>query len=218
MIKILSIAPIILLLAAAAAAQERRTASAIIGDNTGSLREYLGFELAISGEAAKALSQRGPVCIFSFEFRAEGEKEFGSLTSGSAWFTDNRKLWEKLNAISTEPGQTQLIDAIDSARIVVASKVLNEKLDAGIIFIATDGEDRASGGKIKDLIENLKRDHIKVFVVGLVESVSEKKKARQLLKQLASETGGNAIFPKIEKRPRYELLVTELLHPAAPVK
>jgi hypothetical protein len=199
-----------------ATGQDKKTASAIIVDNTGSMRPYLDSVLAIGGEAVKTLSQRGPVSIFSFELHRDGEKELGSLNSGSTWYTENRKLWEKLNAITTQPGQTQLIDAIDGARGVLASKISAEKLDEGIIFIVTDGEDRASDTKIKQLLENLNRDHIKVLAVGLVDSVPDKKKATKLLKQLASGTGGNAIFPNLTKQQRYEPLITEIF--AVPTK
>jgi hypothetical protein len=198
-------------------AQEKGTASAIIIDNTGSMREYLDIELAIGGEAVRVLSPRGPVSIFSFEHRSDNGRELGVLNGGSGWLTENRKLWRELNAITVESGQTQLIDAIDRARAVVAAKVSGEKLAEGIVFICTDGEDRDGDAKITELIEKLKRDRIKVFAVGLGEAVTQNK-STQLLKQLAAETGGNVIFPKLGKDLRYEPLITAIFSPMAPGK
>jgi hypothetical protein len=208
-----------LLLPVLANGQEKKAVSAIIVDNTGSMRTQLEYVLAISGQAGELLSRRGLVSIFSFKFHLDGKKELGSLNSGSAWLSDRKKLWEKINAIKIEPGQTQLIDALDIARSVVASRVTSDHFDEGIIFIVTDGDDRASDVKVKNLIESLKRDHIKVFSIGLVDQLWDgKKKATQLLKRITSETGGSAVFPKSEElqtMKTFEPMITQLFAPPA---
>lgn len=193
--------------------QEKNAASAIIIDNTGSMRPMLEYVLAIGGDGATQLSRRGPVSVFSFEYRRVDKKDFATLNAGSAWLSDSKKLWEKLNAIRIEPGQTQLIDAIDTARQVVASKLASDKLAEGIIFVITDGDERSSDLKVKTLVENLKRDRIKVFAVGMIDDLPDKKNATKLLKQLASESGGNVVFPKfkeLQTLKSFEVMITGL--------
>jgi ABC-type Zn uptake system ZnuABC Zn-binding protein ZnuA len=52
--------------------------------------------------------------------------------------------------------------------------------------------------KSKDLIQQLKDRKIKVFVVGLVHELEpgKRSKATKLMKMLANETGGRAVFPE----------------------
>src|SRR5262249_10942400 len=93
-----------------------------------------------------------------------------------------------------EGGQTTLLDAIEFIRTTLNK----QSPDADkVIILVTDGEDRTSKTKQTQLVEDLRKDKITVFAIGLVQELEfRKSKASNLLRKLADETGGRAIFPK----------------------
>jgi Ca-activated chloride channel family protein len=81
--------------------------------------------------------------------------------------------------------------------------------------VITDGEDRVSKMKEKQLIEKLRETGIKFYAIGLVTELdaesgllnkSPKTKAAEFLKRAAKETGGRAVFPRSSKADVSSLL------------
>nr|ART39451.1 J321 [uncultured bacterium] len=74
-----------------------------------------------------------------------------------------------------------------------------------LIVLITDGEDRKSKIKEKELLAELQQHQIKVFAIGLVQELdneaglmrpSAKRRAVKFLSNITKETGGRALFPK----------------------
>ena len=72
-----------------------------------------------------------------------------------------------------------------------------------VLVLITDGEDRKSTIKEKELLAELQQHQIKVFAIGLVQKLdqdaymrSARDKATKLLNKITKETGGRALFPK----------------------
>lgn len=83
------------------------------------------------------------------------------------------------------------------------------------IFLITDGEDRVSKIKEKQLIKVLKENVIKVYAIGLVKELEKEggiihKAPREMavafLEKITKETGGRAVFPKFKKTEANKLL------------
>jgi hypothetical protein len=84
-----------------------------------------------------------------------------------------------------------------------------------VVFVITDGEERASKIKENQLIQELRDWNIKVYIFGMVKELesgggligrSPKDKAVDLLGRIAKETGGRAVFSKSKKDDIHKLL------------
>ena len=123
-------------------------------------------------------------------------------------FTSSKEaLLDGLESFYIEGGQTAIIDAVYlSAEHVSEYK----KGDAGdrrrrALIVITDGEDRNSFYKQEQLFARLREEDVQIFVIGFVNELdkeaglirkSPREKAVNLIKKLASETGGRAFFPE----------------------
>jgi Ca-activated chloride channel homolog len=123
-------------------------------------------------------------------------------------FTANKELLvDGLDSFYVEGGQTAVIDAVYlSAEHVSEYK----KGDAGdrrrrALIVITDGEDRNSFYKQEQLFARLREEDVQIFVIGFVNELdkeaglirkSPRDKAVNLIKKLATETGGRAFFPE----------------------
>ena len=118
---------------------------------------------------------------------------------------DKAALFKALDAMYVEGGQTAIIDAV----YLSANNLLNKGKPAGdkprrhALVLISDGEDRASYYKIDDLFKLLRKSDIQIFCIGLTASLdkergfttqSKREKATDLLKRLASATGGRVYF------------------------
>lgn len=201
------------------AQKEKKAAYGVLIDNTGSMRPQLG-NIQILGKAiVQKTNQHGVISVFNFETQQDGKKPFAVVTSGTEWSQDKNTLEKYIDGLESVGGQTTLFDAIRSIAKATVSKADSEKLAEKIIVLITDGEDRVSEIKEKQLIKELKEIGIKVYVIGLVTELgsertifedSSKGKATKFLKKVTKETGGNAIFPKLKKDTKVGDLLTEL--------
>ncbi len=123
-------------------------------------------------------------------------------------FTANKELlMDGLDSFYVEGGQTAVIDAV-----YLSAEHVSEyrKGDAGdrrrrALIVITDGEDRNSFYKQEQLFARLREEDVQIFVIGFVNELdkeaglirkSPREKAVNLIKKLASETGGRAFFPE----------------------
>jgi Ca-activated chloride channel homolog len=123
-------------------------------------------------------------------------------------FTASKEqLLDGLDSFYVEGGQTAVIDAV-----YLASEHVSEyrKGDEGdrrrrALIVITDGEDRNSFYKQEQLFARLREEDVQIFVIGFVNELekeaglirkSPREKAVNLIKKLASETGGRAFFPE----------------------
>ena len=123
-------------------------------------------------------------------------------------FTANKDLLvDGLDSFYVEGGQTAIIDAVYLSAEHVSDY---RKGDGGdrrrrALIVITDGEDRNSFYKQEQLFARLREEDVQIFVIGFVNELdkeaglirkSPREKAVNLIKKLASETGGRAFFPE----------------------
>jgi Ca-activated chloride channel family protein len=169
----------------------------IVIDTSGSMRAKLQ---TVSDAALDLIKQmRGDDEAFLSQFKAEPElvQDFSS---------DKRELEEALGELFTSGG-TALLDAI-----IATADYAQEKANARdgqrrrrALIVISDGLDKNSSVKEKEVLEALKEDEVQVYLVGFIDEDEEgkslfgkssSKKAKELLNRLAEDSGGRAFFPK----------------------
>jgi Ca-activated chloride channel family protein len=123
-------------------------------------------------------------------------------------FTDNKEqLMDGLDSFYIEGGQTAVIDAVYLSAEHVSEYRKGDESDRRrrALIVITDGEDRNSFYKQEQLFARLREEDVQIFVIGFVSELdkdaglirkSPRDKAVNLIKRLASETGGRAFFPE----------------------
>jgi Ca-activated chloride channel family protein len=123
-------------------------------------------------------------------------------------FTDNKEqLMDGLDSFYVEGGQTAIIDAVYLSAEHVSEYKKGDESDRRrrALIVITDGEDRNSFYKQEQLFSRLREEDVQIFVIGFVNELdkdtgfirkSPREKAVNLIKRLASETGGRAFFPE----------------------
>ena len=124
-------------------------------------------------------------------------------------FTSKQEdLFEKLEDLYTEGGQTAVLDAVmlsaEHAAKYKKGNPLTDRRRRALILI-TDGEDRSSYYKQNEIFDALRESDVQIYVIGFVGELeadnggfikkSTKEKAVNLINRLASESGGRAFFP-----------------------
>lgn len=207
----------------ASAQSDKRKAYAVLIDNTGSLRTQFSDVLMLGKGIVGEIHAQGPVSLFNFETPGDEGVQKGRgamIASGVEWSQNKTQLDNYLDGLRVVGGQTALLDAVSSIAEQLNAKVNSDPGAFGekIIFLITDGEERVSKIKQKELIKTLKESGIKVYAVGLVKELekegnmvrkSGRKKAEELLGKIAQETGGRAVFSK-SKRNDTSALLNEL--------
>lgn len=123
-------------------------------------------------------------------------------------FTGSKDLLlDALDNLYVEGGQTAVVDGIYLAAEHVAEykKAGQDDRRRRALIVITDGEDRNSYYKEIQLFQRLREEDVQIYVVGFVSELdkdagfirkSPREKAVNLIKKLASDTGGRAFFPQ----------------------
>ena len=123
-------------------------------------------------------------------------------------FTASKEqLLDGLDSFYVEGGQTAVIDAVYLSAEHVSEYRKGDEGDRRrrALIVITDGEDRNSFYKQEQLFARLREEDVQIFVIGFVNELdkeaglirkSPREKAVNLIKKLASETGGRAFFPE----------------------
>ena len=191
-----TIAILMLMISAVAFAQDNpKTSYGLLLDSTGSMRSQFGTVLDIGKAIVHETASHGPVSVFDFETDRSARAKDAMVVLRIEQSQDEAQLNRTIDGFYVEGGQTTLLDAIQAISDRLQEWAPNSEK---VIVVVSDGEDRVSKVKSKDLIQQLKDRKIKVFAVGLVRELESGKrdKATKLLTTLASETGGHAVFPK----------------------
>lgn len=216
--KILTISLLLLSAGSVVAAQEKEIVYGVLLDNTGSMRSQFDAAKEIGKAVARQASGHGPVSLFFFESQGVGPGMKALPAVRLEHSRDEGLLVQTIDDSYVEGGQTTLLDAIE----LMAEKLHQGAADADkVLVLITDGEERKSVVGQKTLIQKLKDFRIKVFAVGMTQDLdsqggiirqSSRSRATDLLKLLAKETGGRAVFPKT-KRLNLPGLLAELALP-----
>jgi len=183
----------------------------ILIDNTGSMRSQFGVVNILAKALVHQVHDHGPVSIFSFDSEGVGRGSRAVPAARIEHTQDEDLLNRTIDGLYVQGGQTTLLDAIE---------FMDERLRAQvgasdrIIILITDGEDRVSTEKQKDLVSKLKDHKASVYAIGLVRELEDGKRAKpiKLLTSLTKETGGRVVFPKGD-RIEIQNLLTELSLP-----
>lgn len=170
--------------------EEAPVSMGLVIDTSGSM----GSKLVTVSEAARSLiKQMRPndeAFLVQFKTDAELVQEFTS---------DRRELEDALRKIYASGG-TALLDAI----IATADHAHERgKQRRKALVVITDGVEKNSSAKEKQVMEAMKEDEVQVYLVGFIDAEqsggffggSPAKKAKQLLIRLAEDSGGQAFFP-----------------------
>jgi Mg-chelatase subunit ChlD len=183
----------------------------ILVDNTGSMRTQLGRIKEFAKELTKEFQNKGQISVFNFQ-TSTTKAQTSELGTGSLWSQNQNDLEQFIDSIIAVGGQTTLCDAIFLASNLTKSAFERDKdnISEKILILITDGEDRASDIKPKELIKFVKETQIKVYAIGLVEdlsneagfvNVSPQAKAKEFLTKITKETNGRVVFPKSKQKP-----------------
>ncbi|MGI9106083.1 MAG: VWA domain-containing protein [Pyrinomonadaceae bacterium] len=172
----------------------------LLVDNSGSMRTQL--EKVI--DSTRTIIEQNKPGDETFLLRFVDSDEIKILQD----FTANKDdLFDALDDMHTEAGQTAVIDAVYLGAEHVGQykkgDALNDKRRRALILV-TDGEDRTSFYDQKDLFDLLRENDVQIYVIGFVNELdsnggiirkSSKDRAVNLINKFATETGGRAFFP-----------------------
>jgi Ca-activated chloride channel family protein len=117
-------------------------------------------------------------------------------------FTDDRRELEDAIGELYTSGGTSLLDSIIATADYAHSKG-KQRRKALVIF--SDGLEKNSSVKEKEVLEAIKENEVQVYLVGFIDEEMEEKglfgksparKAKDLLSRIADDSGGYAYFPK----------------------
>lgn len=179
----------------------------ILLDNSGSLRSQFDRVLALGNEVVRDAHKQGPISIFSFKGTGDPKDAPPLMVVHTIWNQDPVVLSRYLESLFIEGGQTNLLDAVHSMVNHINARAEQDKTPhvRKVLVLITDGEDRKSKFKEKELLAELQQHQIKVFAIGLVRELEDemrigsgnpRSKAVKLLTKITNETGGRALFPK----------------------
>ncbi|MBO0719663.1 MAG: VWA domain-containing protein [Blastocatellia bacterium] len=169
----------------------------IVVDTSGSMRAKLQTVTDAANDLIKQMKNEDEAFISQFKAEPELVQDFTS---------DKRELEEALGELFTSGG-TALLDAIiataDYAQEKANTRDVQRRRRA--LIVITDGLEKNSTVKEKEVLEALKEDEVQVYLVGFIDEDEEgkslfgrstSKKAKDLLSRLAEDSGGRAFFPK----------------------
>ena len=157
----------------------------LVIDNSGSIRMLLDRVIAVVSDVVEQNQAEDETFLLTFVdtpkivLRQE--------------FTDRKSdLHDAAQNMFVEGGQSAVLDAVKIAADYLSRHARTDGPRAKALVLVTDGEDRASGSKIDDVLRMLKENNIRVYVIA----VAEGKVVTKLIDRLTKETGGTKFTPK----------------------
>jgi VWFA-related protein len=160
-------------------------------DTSGSMKTKLQTVSDAAVSLVKQMRAEDEAFVASFNTEPELVQDFTA---------DRRELEDAISQLYTLGG-TALLDAI-----IATSDYANEKgkRRRKALVVISDGLEKNSSVKEKEVMEAIKENEVQVYLVGFVDEDGEKslfgkspaKKAKDLLSRLADDSGGKAYFPQ----------------------
>ena len=199
---------------------DKKTLSAVLIDNSGSMRSQFVRVTDLGDGIVQHTHLDGTSAVFSFEATGNPKDSPPLALTNSGWTSNRSLLRGYVRNLRIEPGQTTLFDAIHSMAEQMNAKANIEKDSYArkVLVLITDGEDRLSKIKSKQLLAELKQANIQVYAVGLVQALdkevgfigkSPRGGAVKFLRSIAESTGGRVVLPKTN-RDDVDTLLREL--------
>ena len=175
---------------------ERPVDYIVVLDSTGSFKDL--FESAL--EAMKILIiNRRPADEVALVRFVNSDK----IETVQKFTADNKVLLASLDDMYLEEGQSAVIDALYLSADYVSTYNKGNEGRRKVVVVITDGEDRISYYKQKDLMNLLHERGVQVFVLGLVVDLDRTGKkpgarndATRLLQAVGEESGGRVFLPE----------------------
>jgi Ca-activated chloride channel homolog len=161
-------------------------------DTSGSMKPKLQTVSDAAVSLVKQMLLDDEAFVASFKAEPELVQDFTS---------DRRELEDAIGKLYTSGG-TALLDAI-IATADHAQEKGKRRRKALVIF--SDGLEKNSSVKEKEVMEAIKENEVQVYLVGFIDVEMEEnrpfgkspaKKAKELLSRIADDSGGRAYFPK----------------------
>ena len=161
-------------------------------DTSGSMKQKLQTVSDAAVSLVKQMRLDDEAFVASFKAEAELVQDFTD---------DRRELEDAIGKLYTSGG-TALLDAI-IATADYAQEKGKQRRKALVIF--SDGLEKNSSVKEKEVMEAIKENEVQVYLVGFIDVEMEEnrpfgkspaKKAKDLLSGIADDSGGRAYFPK----------------------
>ncbi len=187
----------------------------LIVDNTGSMRSKLSEVIRV----AKAIVNNSKLEDRTFIARLTDN----SVQIAADWTSDKTVLLNTLTLMNDAKGMTPLIDSI-----YLCSKYFttHESQDIPnrrrILILISDGLEMDSSKRIGELINQLHKDNMQVYAVGIMTAPERsefifgknlREKAADFLDKLVEETGGRSFYPQKESELQEAArLIAEYMH------
>jgi Ca-activated chloride channel homolog len=160
----------------------------ILIDSSGSMYDKRSSVDTASLNLVKLSNQQDEAFLVDFSSEAYIDQDFTSSIA---------KLQQGLSYIKSSGG-TALYDAVIASADYLSK---NAKRTKQVLLIVTDGDDNASSATLESAIRRVQDlDGPAIYCIGLLfgddVSHSEAKHSREVLTELAEQTGGQAYFPK----------------------
>lgn len=164
----------------------------LVIDTSGSMRSRLPQVVESGLQLVKQMREQDEAFIAPFKAEPELVQDFTS---------DRRDLEDALNELYSSGG-TALLDAIVATSDYAQQKAKQRRK---ALIIISDGLEKNSGVKEKEVIEAIKENEVQLYLVGFIDEdadggglfrKSDAKRARELLSRLAEDSGGRVFFPK----------------------
>ena len=161
-------------------------------DTSGSMRSKLQTVSDASVSLVKQMRVDDEAFVASFKAEPELVQDFTA---------DRRELEDAISDLYTSGG-TALLDAIIATADYAQEK---GKRRRKALVVITDGLEKNSSVKEKEVMEAIKEDEVQVYLVGFIDEEMEEKslfgkspgkKAKELLSRIADDSGGKAYYPK----------------------
>jgi hypothetical protein len=180
-----------------AAQDQKKIAYSVFVDNSGSMRSQFEKVIQVSKAVVRHIHEHGPVSIFDFHSQGKPREAIAVPIARIEQVQDLDLLEQCIDDLYVEGGQTTLLDAIASLTEHLAEKAAGPEFSDRVIILITDGEERRSSARQKEVMQKLAELKIKVYAIGLVDEVGGKgSKAADFLRDVTKGTGGRAVFPK----------------------
>jgi Ca-activated chloride channel homolog len=164
----------------------------LVIDTSGSMKAKLQTVSDASVSLIKQMRVDDEAFVASFKAEPELVQDFT---------TDRRELEDAISELYTSGG-TALLDAIIATADYAQEK---GKQRRKALVVISDGLEKNSSVKEKEVMEAIKEDEVQVYLVGFIDEENDEKslfgkssakKARELLSRIADDSGGHAYFPK----------------------
>src|SRR5262244_698107 len=173
--------------------QEVPVSFGLVIDTSGSMRSKLQTVSDASVSLIKQMRVDDEAFVASFKAEPELVQDFTA---------DRRELEDAISDLYTSGG-TALLDAIIATADYAQEK---GKRRRKALVVISDGLEKNSSVKEKEVMEAIKENEVQVYLVGFIDEEMEEKgslfgkspakKAKDLLSRIAEDSGGKAYFPQ----------------------